>query len=137
VAEFVRNGSCLCGDVTFEVEGPFVRVSQCHCETCKRISGGVGTATGRVPTSAVRIVTGRDLIRTYQPDDGTAKSFCGVCGTNLFGSGWPDSEMTGVRLAALDPPFDGQPDMHIWVRSVAPWETLPDDGLPRYDEGAP
>jgi hypothetical protein len=24
--------------------------------------------------------------------------------------------------------------MHIYVRSVAPWETLPDDGLPRYDE---
>ena len=26
--------------------------------------------------------------------------------------------------------------MHIYVRSVAPWETLPDDGLPRYDEDA-
>jgi hypothetical protein len=131
------RGSCLCGGVTFEVTEPFVRVSMCHCTTCKAISGGVGTATARVPTNAVRVLTGRDLIRTYQPAEGTAKSFCGECGSNLFGSGWPDSKMTGVRLTALDTPFDERPDMHIWVRSVAPWETLPDDGLVRYDEGAP
>ena len=83
------------------------------------------------------MLTGRELVRTYQPDEGLAKSFCSVCGSNLFGSGWPDSEMTGVRLSALDEQGDLTPEMHIWVRSVASWETLPDDGLPRYAEGAP
>ena len=38
------RGSCLCGAVTFELGEPFVRVSLCHCTTCKAISGGVGTA---------------------------------------------------------------------------------------------
>jgi hypothetical protein len=127
------RGSCLCGGVTFEVTEPFSRVSFCHCTTCKAISGGPGSATGRVPTSAIRVLTGRELIRTYQPDEGTAKSFCGVCGSNLFGTGWPDSEVTGVRLPALDEPYHGKIDMHIYVRSVAPWETLPDDGLPRHE----
>ncbi|HEU0304826.1 MAG TPA: GFA family protein [Gaiellaceae bacterium] len=136
-SDATMRGGCLCGAVRFEVTSPFLRVSQCHCTTCKAISGGVGTATGRVPTRAVRVLGGRELITTYQPDEGLAKSFCSACGSNLFGSGWPDSEFTGVRLTALDEPFDGKPEMHIWVRSVAPWETLPDDGLPRYDEGAP
>jgi hypothetical protein len=120
--------------VTFEVTEPFIRVSMCHCTTCKAISGGVGTATARVPTSAIHVLTGRELITTYQPDEGTAKSFCSVCGSNLFGTGWPDSDVTGIRLTTLDEPYEGKPDMHIYVRSVAPWETLPDDGLPRYDE---
>ena len=101
------RGSCLCGGVTFEVTEPFSRVSFCHCTTCKAISGGPGSATGRVPTSAINVLTGRELIRTYQPEEGTAKSFCGVCGANLFGTGWPDSEVTGVRLPALDEPYDG------------------------------
>ena len=130
------RGSCLCGAVRFELTEPFLRVSNCHCTTCKRISGGVGTVTGRVPTRAVRVTAGRDLITTYQPDEGTAKSFCSVCGSNLFGSGWPDSEFTGVRISALDEPFDRKPEVHIYVRSVAPWETLPDDGAPRYDAQA-
>ena len=85
----------------------------------------------------MRILTGRELIRTYHPAEGTAKSFCGECGSNLFGSGWPDSEQSGVRLTALEEQDGLAPDMHIWVRSVAPWETLPDDGLARYEEGAP
>jgi len=129
----VMTGSCLCGAVRFEVRAPFLRVSACHCTTCKRISGGTGTVTGRVRTEDIRIVEGRGRIVVYQPAEGTEKSFCGTCGTNLFGTGWPASEFTGVRLAALDEPYEGQPEAHIYVRSVAPWETLPDDGLPRYD----
>jgi hypothetical protein len=136
VADEVRRGSCLCGGVTFEITASFTRVSFCHCTTCKAISGGVGSATGRVPTSAVRVLTGRELITTYQPDEGLAKSFCSVCGSNLFGTGWPDSEVTGVRLPTLDEPYEGKGDMHIFVRSVAPWEKLPVDGLPRHEQGA-
>ena len=29
--------------------------------------------------------------------------------------------------------FDRKPEAHTFVRSVAAWEILPDDGLPRYE----
>jgi hypothetical protein len=125
------SGSCLCGGVAFELPAEFERAAFCHCTTCKRISGGVGTASAIVPTDAIRILRGRELLRTYRPAEGSAKTFCGVCGSNLFGSGWPDSEQTSVRLPAIDSPFDARPQSHIFTRSAAPWETLPDDGLPR------
>ncbi len=115
------------------VEDPFIRLSFCHCTTCKKISGGVGTANGGVRTEAIQLVRGEELVRTYQPDEGSAKTFCSVCGSNLFGSGWPQSEYTSVRLSAIDSPFDQRPQRHSYVRSVAPWETLPDDGLERYE----
>ena len=112
---------------------PFERVTACHCTNCKKISGGAGTISGRVRTNGIRLLAGEDDVRTFQPAEGTAKSFCAVCGSNLFGGGWPNSEWTSVRLSALDDPVDLRPDAHIFVRSVAPWETLPDDGLPRYE----
>jgi hypothetical protein len=126
-------GTCLCGGVRFEVTEPFVTASYCHCTNCKRIAGGTGTVSGRTHTEAIRVLAGEDLLRTFQPAEGTAKTFCGVCGSNLFGGGWPDSEWASVRLSALDTPFDVRPEAHIFVRSVAPWETLPDDGLPRHE----
>jgi len=127
------KGSCLCGGVRFEITEPFNAVSHCHCESCKRISGGVGTTSGRSRSDAIRILGGADLIRSYTPEEGSAKSFCAVCGSNLFGGGWPESELCSVRLSAIDSGFDGEPQAHNFVRSVAPWETLPDDGLPRYE----
>ena len=131
------QGSCLCGGVRFEVTEPFERISACHCESCKKISGGGGTVSGRVPTEAIRILAGEDLVTTYQPSEGSAKTFCRTCGTNLFGGGWPASPHTSVRLSALAQPYECTVGSHIFVRSVAPWEVLPDDGAERYDVRAP
>ena len=127
-------GSCLCGGVRFEVTGPFAGVAICHCASCKKLAGGAGTSSGMIETGAIRILDGEDLLRTYQPADGKAKTFCSVCGSNLFGAGWPESEASAVRLAAIDSGLEQRPQVHIFVRSVAPWETLPEDGLPRFDE---
>jgi hypothetical protein len=125
------KGSCQCGGVHFEVPAEFENMSFCHCTTCKKISGGVGTANARARSDSIRIVEGEELLRTYQPDEGSAKTFCTACGSNLFGGGWPKSEFASVRLSAIDTPFEGRPVSHGYVRSVAPWETLPDDGLER------
>jgi hypothetical protein len=127
------QGSCLCGAVRFEVTGPFATVTYCHCASCKKLSGGAGTVNGRARTDAIRVLEGADLLRTYQPPEGTAKTFCSVCGSNVFGGGWPESETASVRLSAVDSPLDQRPERHIYVRSLASWETLPDDGAERFD----
>ena len=124
------RGVCLCGGVRFEVTEAFASMRYCHCASCKKLSGGVGTANGRARSASIRILEGDELIRTFQPDEGSAKTFCSVCGTNLFGGGWPDSERTSVRVPTLED-FEPELGAHIYVRSVAPWEKLPDDGLER------
>jgi hypothetical protein len=127
------QGSCLCGGVRFEVTAPFLTLVYCHCTNCKKISGGAGTVNGRTRSDAIRVLSGKELLQTFEPAEGTAKTFCSVCGSNLFGGGWPESEQASVRLSAIDSPLEQRPEAHNFVRSVATWETLPDDGLPRYD----
>jgi hypothetical protein len=131
------RGSCLCGAVRFVVTEPFAGVTQCHCTSCKKLSGGTGTVNGRVPSGAISVLEGAEFLQTYRPADGSAKTFCASCGSNLFGGGWPDSEQASVRLSALDTPPARKPELHIFVRSVAPWETLPDDGAPRFEVRPP
>jgi hypothetical protein len=131
------SGSCHCGAVAFEVDGPFIALTYCHCTTCQKLSGGTGTANGRVRTEAIRVTSGAEALRTYQPSEGSAKTFCSRCGSNLFGGGWPESEQASVRLSAIDSAFEQRPEAHNFVRSVAAWETIPDDGLERYDVRAP
>ena len=115
------------------MDEPFLAVTACHCTNCKKLSGGGGTVNGRARTGAIRIVAGGELLRTFQPAEGTAKTFCSACGSNLFGGGWPESEHASVRLSALDAAFAERPQSHIFVRSVAAWETLPDDGAERWE----
>ena len=130
------RGSCLCGGVKFELTEAPETLRYCHCDSCKKLSGGAATVNGRVPSSSIRILEGEELLQTFQPAEGSSKTFCLACGSNLFGGGWPSSETASVRATALDDAFDAQPSAHIFVRSVAAWETLPDDGLER-SEGRP
>ena len=127
------RGSCLCGGVEFELAEAPETLRYCHCESCKKLSGSIGTVNGRVPSNAIRILAGKELLQTFQPAEGSAKTFCRTCGSNLFGGGWPNSETTSVRASALDDPFEARPSAHLFVRSVAAWETLPDDGLERFE----
>ena len=129
----VLHGSCLCGGVKFEVSEAPETLRYCHCASCKKLSGGTGTLNGRVQSTSIRIVEGEDMLETFEPSGGSAKTFCRTCGSNLFGGGWPDSETTSVRASALDDEFDARPSAHLYVRSVATWETLPDDGLERFE----
>ena len=127
------SGRCLCGGVRFELTETPERLRFCHCESCKKLSGGAGTANVRARSDSVRIVAGADLIQTYQPAEGSAKSFCRTCGSNLFGGGWPASEHCSVRITTLDEPPRDLPVAHLYTRSVAPWETLPEDGGERFE----
>ena len=58
----VMRGSCWCGAVRFEVSEPFTVASFCHCTSCKRISGGGGTANGRARSEWIEVTQGRRVL---------------------------------------------------------------------------
>jgi hypothetical protein len=126
------HGTCLCGGVKLEIEAEPRALRVCHCTSCKKLSGGGSTVNFFVPPSAITILEGRELLESFIPEGGSAKTFCRTCGTNLFGGGWPDSERCSVRVTTIEDPIDAKAGVHIYVRSVAPWESLPDDGAERY-----
>ena len=127
------HGTCLCGGVRFEVDAEPEMLRNCHCTSCKKLSGAGGTVNFGVPPSAIRIVEGQELLRSFTPEGGSAKTFCSACGANLFGGGWPDSERCSVRVSTIEEPIDAPIKVHLFVRSLAPWESLPDDGAERFE----
>jgi hypothetical protein len=133
----VVSGSCLCGGVRFELTLPFRRANHCHCSRCRKHSGTFGLTQGRVPRDQFRLLSGEELIRVYRPEGGKVKAFCSECGSSLFGGDWPDGDEVSVRFGALDGDPQIRPQYHSFVGSRAPWDVLPDDGLPRYEAGKP
>jgi hypothetical protein len=128
------TGGCNCGAVRFEVTEPFEASMYCHCTRCQRRSGTAASVNGRTTPAAFRIVQGEDRIRSWDPPDGAAKCFCADCGSALF-SRSPSS--LGVRLGAVDGDPGIRPSYRQYVAYAAPWEPIPDDGLPRHPEARP
>jgi hypothetical protein len=127
------TGSCACGTVRFEVTQPFETAGYCHCRRCQRRSGVPWSLNAMVAPDALRVVAGADAVRTWTPEGGFPKSFCGNCGGHLW-SGDAGTPVVGIRLGAVDGDPGIRPQWHQWLESAPDWEAIPDDGLPRFDQ---
>jgi hypothetical protein len=125
------TGGCLCGGVRFEINGPFIRASHCHCSRCRRHSGTGVCTQGRVWREQFRLLRGEDLIRVYGIGHGAVKAFCVQCGSSLFGGTWPEGDQVSIRLGSLDGDPGIRPQFHTFVDSKAPWDEITDE-LPQY-----
>jgi hypothetical protein len=131
------TGACGCGAVRFAVDAPLIGALYCHCTRCQRRTGTGAAASGRVKPGSFRIVEGEEHLRTWAPEGGFEKVFCGRCGSALFARNPEDTDVVGVRLGAFDGDPGIRPQAHQFTAYAAPWEPIPDDGLPRFPERAP
>jgi hypothetical protein len=131
------TGRCNCGAVRYEVQGPLVYASYCHCQRCQRRSGAAASANARPDRGAFRIVAGEERLRVWAPGSGFEKFFCGDCGSAMFSRDPDDHEVVSIRLGTFDGDPGIRPGHHQFVAYAAPWEPIPDDGLPRYPERRP
>jgi hypothetical protein len=128
------TGGCNCGAVRFEVGAPLASANYCHCTRCQRRTGTAAAVSGRVEPGSFRVVQGEDRMRAWKPETGAQKWFCGDCGSALFSLSPGDPDQVGVRLGALDSDPGIRPQWRQFVAYAAPWEKIPEDGLPRYPE---
>jgi len=119
------------------VTEPLVSAGYCHCTRCQRRTGTAASAQARIVPGSLRILSGNELIRAYEPPDGFAKHFCSACGSALWSRSREDPEIVSVRLGAFDGDPGIRPSARTFVAYAAPWEPIPDDGLPRYPERRP
>jgi len=129
-------GGCGCGGVRFEITASLVASAYCHCTRCQRRSGTAAAASARVVPGSVVVTAGQDLLRGWAPEGGLEKVFCGDCGSALFGRDRTTGEIAAVRLGAIDGDPGVRPSFRQFVAYAAPWEPIPDDGLPRFAERA-
>jgi hypothetical protein len=78
------RGSCLCGGVRFEIDGPLMRSSHCHCRQCQKAHGAPFRTRARVAAADFRFLVGEELVSFYESTPGTHRGFCKVCGAPVL-----------------------------------------------------
>ncbi len=131
------TGGCLCGAVRYEVTEPLVSAGYCHCTRCQRRTGSAAAISAAVAPGSLRVVSGSDRLASYDPPDGWSKVFCSACGGALWAQNPADPATVAVRLGTFDAEPGIRPSYRQFVDYAAPWEPIPDDGLPRYPERRP
>lgn len=117
------SGSCLCGKVTYEIEGDFQNFYLCHCSRCRKDSGSAHSANLFSTTGKLRWLSGEEYVKIFNFHlEGHIKSFCSNCGSAL-----PNIQMDGellvVPAGSVDSDINLKPQGHIYYASKAKWDT--------------
>jgi hypothetical protein len=132
MTEFPLTGGCNCGAVRYEVTAPLELATYCHCTRCQRRTGTAASANAHPAPDTFRIVSGEDKLKMWKPDDGGEKWFCGECGSAIFARNLTHPNSVGIRMGSFDRDPGVRPSVRSFVAFAAPWEPIPDDGLPRF-----
>ncbi len=130
------SGSCLCGEVRFEVDPPFEGFRYCHCSRCRKASGSAHAANVFVAASQFRWLAGEPLVKRFDLPGAQrfAVCFCTQCGTRM-----PHKVKSTDNMLVPAGVFDGdlgvRPQNSIFWKSRAAWYASPHD-MPRSDEYA-
>jgi hypothetical protein len=121
------KGSCLCGAVSFEVDGPLRPPDACHCTQCRKQSGHFWASTD-VPRAALAI-QGADNLTWFKSSEKVRRGFCSTCGAALF---WDPihKDVMGIAMGAFDDPTDTHLAIHIFVAEKGDYYDIV-DGLPQ------
>ncbi len=131
--EGVLRGSCLCGDVAYEVRAPLTVVHNCHCSRCRKARAAAHATNGFTDADGVVFVRGEDRLKSFKLPSARifAQVFCGRCGSPM-----PrvdrERSLAVVPFGSLDDDPGRGSDDHIFTGSMAPWFTIADE-LPQFD----
>jgi hypothetical protein len=124
-------GRCLCGALTYELDGPYRTMVHCHCSMCRK-HHGTGFATFAVaPVAGLRWTSGEGSIARFQSSQNGVRTFCRVCGS-AGPTTIPEHRVAAAPAACLEGDLGIKPQCHIFVGSKAPWDEIT-DALPQHD----
>ncbi len=127
-----HRGGCLCGAVTYRIDGPMRDVVACHCRQCRKTSGHYVSATA---VRAENLTVSEDgALRWFRSSAAAERGFCGVCGSNLFWRRIGGDEVS-VMAGGLDGPTGLTTAAHIFVQDAGDYYDIP-AGPRTLDHGA-
>ncbi len=129
------EGSCLCGQISYQVSSELSEFGYCHCTSCRKASGSTHGANAGIDRSNFALLDPKSLVREYESSSGKFRVFCSNCGSPLYAYLSTTPNLIRVRLGTLDTPFTKRAQAHTFVSDKATWETIYGD-LPQFDEWA-
>jgi hypothetical protein len=133
----VTQGSCLCGDVAYEITGAPLRMYYCHCSRCRQGRSAAHGSNVFYKAEGFRWIRGAEQVQDF-PLPGAqffGTAFCRRCGSELPRVS-VERNVASVPAGSLDSDPGITPTGHIYVGSKAPWFDITDE-LPQFAEMPP
>lgn len=95
MSEQTLTGSCLCGDVAWEMDGPFAFFGMCQCSLCRKVTGSAFASNLFCDVDQFRWISGEDnrIVYRMPAPKKFGNAVCTTCGSRT-----PNIVADGARV---------------------------------------
>jgi hypothetical protein len=124
------SGGCLCGAVRYRLDHRPQTMGACHCDACKKMSGGTNLFMLSAPRESFQHLSGEVQRFRRTADSGRQSDVvrCAACGTRL----WHEPQafpVVNLAVGTLDDSSWAVPAAHIWIEKASPAALMQDDAV--------
>lgn len=137
MGDFTASGQCLCGKVSYTISGEPLRMAQCHCKGCQRVSG-TGHASIAFFKDEQLDISGETSSFGAVADSGNTntREFCAECGSWLFNFNSARSGIKGVLVGCVDDNSWFDPAAVVYCKDRSAWDITSTE-VPNFDAMPP
>jgi hypothetical protein len=114
------RGSCLCGQIEYEVTQLDSPIEHCSCRSCRKAHAAAFTTSAEVLREHFCWKKGECRLSSYESSPGKLRHFCSMCGSQLVAERAGKAYLM-LRVATLDEDPHRKPEFQIWQSQEASW----------------
>lgn len=124
----IFTGSCLCGQVRYEISGKAKSFYHCHCQRCRKATGTGHASNIMVKVDKLNWLSGEALLRRYTVPEAERfySHFCSACGSPMPRD-VPELGITIISAGSLDNEPSIQANTRIFWDSRSSWSCNGED----------
>lgn len=107
------EGSCLCGNVKYNVDEHFDEIECCHCLTCRKAHASAFAMGVTISSNNFSLLCGAESLSEFESSPGKFRVFCKNCGSHLYAHRPSNSSVLRLRPACLEVDLTGFAIKHI------------------------
>jgi len=118
------QGSCHCGEITYEADIDPERVSLCNCTDCQMLTGSAFRVSVPTAKGQFRLLAGapKTYVKTAESGAKRTHAFCFNCGTPIYSCANVDEPPSySLRVGCLKQRAQLPPKKRIWCKSALGW----------------
>lgn len=131
------TGNCVCGNLSYEIEGEPLFTAQCCCTDCQKSSGADHMTLSFFREGQVDM-KGESASYEVTADSGNTmvRHFCPTCGGRVFGTNSGRPGVIGIAVGSMNNVDGVKPMVAVYTKGKRPWDVLNGEMI-QHEAGAP
>ena len=114
-----HEGGCYCGSIRFRIVGEIESPGLCHCDNCRKATGGHVVAWVTAKRGDLEITKGE--LKRYRTPTNAWRGFCPDCGCSITYENDKRPEEVDITTGSMDHPELFPPEWDAFEDERLPW----------------